>query len=143
VKNPSPYIRTQLFTLLSGAVLYESLTIPVFEGDGNAIPYKIVIEDEEYSSWRTKVSANFNGTQRIEVIHQGQYNVKKHADAIRSLVLDLIEPNLTTSGIPNSEDWQVTNLIATPKQMINDLAEDGSYIIRAPIELEFFITQRN
>ena len=122
-------------------MLYENSFVPVGESALEAKPYKILIESEDYNARKTKASQNWQGSQRLEVIYEGPDNVKKHVDAIRSLVMDLIEPTLYTKGLPDSETWQITNLICTPKQILDDLAADGNYIKRAPLLIEFMIIE--
>lgn len=143
MKNPAPYIRTQVFALLSGSVLYETITVPVYEGGSETKQlYKIIIGDMTPANRWTKTSVDYVYDLVIEVIYEGPENIRKPIDEIAEQVMEKFRPGLYTQGIPDSADWQITGLNVNAPRYINDLSETGDYIKRALVNVNFLITQR-
>lgn len=142
MKNPAPAIRSQLYALLNEAVPYEGSFVPVFEGGGEAKPYKILIAEIAPFARRTKASQAYTYDVTVEVIYEGPDNVRRHIDAISEKVMELVTPTLYTTGFTDTELWQYTNVNVNAPRYIDDLSADYNYIKRALLVINFLIIQR-
>ena len=143
MKNPAPYIRTQLFSLLNASVTYENLPVPVYEsGSEGSEAYKILIAEMTPVKRRTKASEDYTYDVAVEVVYEGYDNVRKHIDAIAEQVMELIQPSLHSYGLQDNDDWQFTGLNINAPVYLDDVSADNKYIKRARLVLNFLITQR-
>jgi hypothetical protein len=142
VKNPAPAIRSQLYALLNEAVPYEGSLVPVFEGGGEAKPYKIIIAEMSPFPRLTKASQSHTYDVIVEVVYEGPDNVRRHIDAIAEQVMDKVKPNLYTTGFIDTELWQYTGVNVNAPRYLDDLSADYNYIKRALVTINFLIVQR-
>jgi hypothetical protein len=129
MKNPAPYLRRTLFSLLDGNVSYESAVVPVYEGEGEVVARQIIIGDYSDADRSNKQNFGANGSQIIEVVCEQPTGIKKHADAIGELVMNLIKPT-TTSNLLSNTDFSIL-IKGKPSQ--NHIIEDsgsGTKIVR-------------
>jgi hypothetical protein len=112
--NAAPYIRKAFYALLNNAIVYEGVTIPVYEGRigdlvaGTAGSYKIEIAEQNSNEAHNKSSFNGEWTQVIEVITETTGSpVRKHADAIAGLITPLVTPTPKASGLTIAPPLQI------------------------------------
>ena len=142
MKNPAPYIRTALVTLLNGTITHDGSPVPCYSGEGELVPYQIIIGDETWSRENDKASFMQDFTQPIEVVSMQATNTKAHVNEIMGSIVLLMTPTPTTKGIADSADFQVLNLEADNPQHISEVAQDGTFINRLIINYRFFINQK-
>lgn len=137
--NPAPEIRKGLYSLLDGAVTYNSVEVPVYEGEGvySGIEYQILIGDMSYTEAGTKHTHGGRVNQLIEIVTEVKgSSTTKHADAIAADVLDLVFPTPRTFGVTISgfKPCRVSKNLRL-------LKEQGTKatIVRRIIELNFLL----
>lgn len=139
MKNPAPYIRQQLYSLLSG-ITYNGATVPVYEEeDGEGVPYKIFLAEQSISSRDTKNSFNHSFEQVIEVVGEG---AKKHVDTIGAEVMDRLKPTVYAGGVEDSADFQITVNKRASQNYITEQNGAGVTIRRLILRYTFFITEK-
>lgn len=142
MKNPAPYIRTALVTLLNGTITHDGSPVPCYSGEGELVPFQIIIGDESWSRQNDKSSFMQDFTQPIEVVSMGMVNTKTDVSEIMGSVMLLMTPTPTTKGIPDSADFQVLNLEADNPVHITEVADDGKFVNRLILNYRFFINQK-
>jgi hypothetical protein len=145
MKNPAPYLRRTLFSLLDGNVTYNdgegfNGTVEVVEsGSGTTgLKYQIFIGDYSDSDRSNKHTFGANASQLVEVVAEQNDENKKYVDAIGELVNDLILPTTQTKNL-NGSDFQV--IVNRPS--INHIIEnsgDGTKIVRLLLRYNLFIS---
>jgi hypothetical protein len=145
MKNPAPYLRRTIFSLLDGNVTYNdgkgfNGTVEVVEsGSGSAnARYQIFIADYSDADRSNKQNFGANASQLIEVVAEQHDSVKKHVDAIGELVNDLILPTTQTKNL-NGSDFQI--IVNRPS--INHIIESsgsGQQIVRLLLRYNLFIS---
>lgn len=144
MKNPAPYLRKTLFTLLSGNVTYDdgkgfNQAVDVVEsGSGTeGVRYQIFLGDYSDADRSNKHTFAANATQVIEVVAEQNDSVKKYVDEIGELVNDLILPTTHAKNL-NGSDFQV--IVNRPS--INHIVEDsgdGTKIVRLLLRYSLLI----
>lgn len=144
MKNPAPYLRKTLFSLLDGNVSYDdgkgfNQAVSVYEGgSGDDERYQIFIGEYSDADRSNKNTFGANATQVIEITGNQVDSAKKHVDAIGDIVMNLIHPT-TQSDLLNGTDFSVT-VVGRPS--INHLPEDsgsGSKIVRLLLRYNLLI----
>ena len=128
MKNPAPYLRKTLLTLLNGNVSYESEVIPVFEGEGEVLPRQIIIGEYSDADRSNSHEWGANASQVIEVICEQDTAIRKHVDAIGELVSNIIHPAPTSNALNGSDFHIIVN-----RTSINHITEEsgsGTKIVR-------------
>lgn len=134
MKNPAPYLRETIGTLLDGNVTYNddedfNGVVPVVASEGAESKYQIFIGSYSDSDDSNKSGFGSNASQIVEVIGEQMTAAKQHVDAIGELVTNLIHPT-TTSNLLSGTDFSV---MVVGKPSINHLTEnsgDGTKIVR-------------
>lgn len=142
MKNPVPYIRKSLFTLLNGQVMNGTDAVPVYEGEGGKVPYQVLIKEYSDADKSNKQFFSGKASQIIEIVGEQHDASAKVVDQIAGEVMNLIKPDTRTSGIPDSVDFQVM-IIGKPS--ISNLTEDsgsGTKIIRRILRYSLIIIER-
>jgi hypothetical protein len=147
--NAAPYIRKAFFALLNNAVVYEGVTVPVYDGStgdlvqGPSGLYKIELGEQTGQEANNKHAFNGEWTQNIEVITELKGSpLRKHCDAIAGLIMALVHPATpTTHGLainPSLQIWRVK------LRTISHVDEEGdtSYVNRTILTYSFNITQK-
>lgn len=98
MKFPAPYVRKQLKVLLNGNVTYNSVVIPVYEGEAPKLDTPFIIIGG-YSHTRTlnKHCLAYEADQAIEIITVKDDPSSKSGDAITELLMNLIPSNISTT----------------------------------------------
>lgn len=145
MKNPAPYLRQTLFSLLSGNVTYNdgkgfNGAVDVVEsGSGTeGTTYQIFIGDYSDSSVGNKDIDEANSSQLIEVVAEQPDSVKKYVDAIGELVDNVIRPTVKSKTL-NGTDFNV--IVNRPS--INHIVEDsgdGTKIVRLLLRYNLLIS---
>lgn len=130
--NPSPYIREQIIALLNGTINYDSVNVPCYEGQGEVVPYQILIGETTARKAGTKNSRAWQVEQVIEVVSEQQTNLRKHVDAIGSEVMELF-------SIPDSATWQIGSIVEPSINYLDDQSGEGTYINRLLLRYNFLI----
>lgn len=139
MKNPAPYIRQQLYSLLTG-IEYNDSTIPVCEEeDGEDVPYQIFLAEQSLTSRDTKNSFNHAFEQVIEVVGEG---AKKDVDAIGTTVMDRIRPTVHTKGVIDNSDFQIVNIRKISQNYLTEQTGAGKTIRRLILRFELLITEK-
>lgn len=139
MRNPSPYIREQLHSLLNETIVYNGKSVPAFEGQGEGVDYQVLIGETSARKQGTKNSRAWQMEQVIEVVSEQETNLRKHVDAIGEEVMQKMNPTMLTAGIADSAVWQVGTI---PEPSINYLDEpsgDGKFINRLILRYNFLI----
>lgn len=145
--NPAPAIRIAFMSLLNGQISYDGVTVPVYEGNsgelvqGSKAGYKIEIGEQSFFERNTKHSFTGDWKQTIEVITEmSGSGVRKHADAISSLITQLVTPTPNSTGLA-CDPFQ---FIAPKLRNITHLSEPGqsTYIVRTILTFSFIINQK-
>src|SRR6478735_811968 len=97
MKNPAPYLRRTLFSLLDGNVTYETAVVPVYEGEGEVLPRQIIIGDYSDGDRSNKHGFEVNASQLVEFFCKKITGIKKHVDAMGEILENLIHQ--TTKSI--------------------------------------------
>jgi hypothetical protein len=138
MKNPAPYLRKTLFTLLYGNVTYDSSLVPVVEsGSGDLVPYQIFIGEYSDADRSNSHEWGADATQVLEVVAEQGTPVKKHVDAIGELVTNLIMPTPLSAKL-NSDDFHIN----VTRPSINHIIEnsgDGTFIVRLILRYNLLI----
>lgn len=143
MKNPAPYLRKAIFSLLSGHVSYLEAQVPVVEGEGNEVRFEIFIAETSISDQSDKHSFTGRGSQLIEIVERGTGKlVHKHVDAIGELVMNLIQPAPRQTGITTTE-FQIMSLAKESQNYLDERSGSGSYITRLLLRYSFLINQIN
>lgn len=141
MKNPAPYLRRTLFTLLNGNISYNSATIPVYENDeDHDDALQIVIGEYSDADMSNKENFQARGSQVVEVVSFQTTGAKKTVDAVGELVMDEIHPT-TKSSVLSGTDFQVL-IQGKPSQ--NYLIEDdgsGQKIVRLIMRFNLLINE--
>jgi hypothetical protein len=139
MRNPAPYLRKTLFTLLDGNVTYDGATVPVVEsGSGDLVPYQIFIGEYSDGDRSNKHGFEADASQVVEVVGEQGTAVKKHVDEIGDLVMNIIHPT-TQSNLLSSTDF---NVCVQGRPSINHVIEnsgDGTYIVRLILRYNLLI----
>lgn len=146
--NPAPYIRQAFYNLLKDAISYDGVTLPVYEGyDGSLIQgskagYKIIIAAQSDVQKNTKETFSGQWIQNIEVVTEMQGTaVRKHADAIASLIMQLTTPTPRTHALSMDSQLQVVYVKVRTVQSLTERG-DTSLLVRAIIPFTLFIVQK-
>ena len=98
--NPATEIRKGLYSLLNGAVTYNAVTVPVYEGEGTVTPYQILIGADSYTDRKTKHSLFGRVTIPIEVVtEEAGTSAAKAVDTILNSVFALLLPNVNGTSL--------------------------------------------
>jgi hypothetical protein len=138
MKNPAPYLRRTLFSLLDGNVTYETAVVPVYEGEGEVLPRQIIIGDYSDGDRSNKHGFEVNASQLVEVICEQSTGIKKHVDAIGEIVANLIHPT-TQSNLLSGTDF---NVCVQGRPSIHHLIENsgsGTKIVRLLLRYNLLI----
>jgi len=142
MKNPAPYVRKALYTLLDGAVTYEGDPVPVYEGEGEHGPtYQIVIAEQTTADKDTKHNFGHTFTQLIEVQAEQATWVRKHVDAIGNSVTDLIRPTPRTTWVVIDPLFQVLSMRLQSINYLHDESGSGKKIQRLLLRYSFTIIE--
>lgn len=142
MKNPAPYVRNVLVTLLNNQITYGGQQVPCYEGEGETIPYQILIREQSIGAPKDKHTMSGRFEQVIEVISEQQTNLRKHVDAIGEQVMDLIKPTALSQGFYGNTDFQVCTIKKISQNYLDEPSGDGSYINRLIIRLQFLIIEK-
>jgi hypothetical protein len=137
MKNPAPYIRENLVTLLDSVITYDGVLIPAYEGQGEVTKYQILLREQTMSEQNDRHSFNDQFEQLIEVISEQETSLHKHIDAIGAEVM-----NILASGIPGSADFQLINARRVSQSYIDEESGEGTYINRLLLRYNFLIVQK-
>lgn len=141
--NPVPYIRKAFYDLLNGAITYDSVTVPVSEGEGVAAKYQIIIAETTCLDAGTKHSFAFDCTQLIEVISElTNSSATKHVDIIGGEVANLVQPAPQEKGI-EEDQFQFIGLRLGDQRYVREKGANSSRIIRLLLRYQFIINQIN
>lgn len=122
MKNPAPYLRAKIGSLLTGSVTYNAAVVPVYGNDEDHDDLlQIVIGDYADGDDSNKTHFQSTGTQVIEVISIQPTAAKKTVDAVGELVMNIIHPT-TRSETMSGTDFQV---MVQGRPSINHLVEHG------------------
>jgi hypothetical protein len=142
MKNPAPFIRESLVTLLDGAITYEGETVHCYEGEGEeGERYQILLAEQNINGRDDKSSSNNEVSQLIEVISQQSTDLNKHVDAIGAEVMELMQPSVITKGMADSADFQVMNLHGPFQTYRKEHNADG-FVNRLLLRYTFLIVQK-
>jgi len=140
---PAPAIRRAFYGLLdNGAVQYNSNPVEVSEGEGEILPYQIIIEELQFLEDDTKHSFSGRVTQPVEVVTRNTGRFRSDiVDEIVNSVLALIIPNPGVSAL-NVTGFQVgkVNINIIP---LKEESASKEKINRRIIEFNFFINQNS
>lgn len=142
MKNPAIHIKKKLFSLLNGAITYNSQPVHVEEGNGKAgKPYQVLIR--EYSDADAKNFTNFRytGSQVIEVVNERQDEASKDADAIAGMVMNLLQPTVTDVETLSGDEFQVF-IVGTPSKNILREQPGTGTIVRRILRYNLHIVER-
>ncbi len=142
MKNPSPYIRSQLVTLLNGVINYDSQSVPCYEGEGEDVKYQIFLAEQNVAEKDTKHSFNSEFEQVIEVTSEQHTNLRKHVDIIGGEVMNLLKPTPTTKGVLSNTDFQITHLRKVSQNYLTENSGEGKYINRLILRYQIKITEK-
>lgn len=136
MKNPAPYLRKTIFTLLSGNITYNDgkgfngVVDVVESGSGTVgVRYQIFIGEYSDSDRSNKQTFGANASQLIEVVAEQNDSVKKYVDEIGELVMNLIKPT-TTSNLLSGTDFTILVKGKPSQNHIIEDSGDGSKIVR-------------
>ncbi len=136
--NPAPEIRKGLKNLLTSAITYNSVVVPVREDEGGQLSeYQIFIGGMTYNDEGTKHTFDGRVNQIIEVVTEVKGTAtSKHADAIAATVLGLLFPTPRTTGLTIS-GFKPCRI----SKNLRILKEPGtnSTVVRRIIELNFLL----
>lgn len=98
MKFPAPYVRRQLATLLSGNVVYNTVPIPIYEGEALSLanPF-ILIGSYSHTREQNKHCLSYDAVQAIEVITVKDDGTSKIGDAITELLLNAMPSDISTT----------------------------------------------
>lgn len=121
MKNPAPYLRRTLFTLLNVNVSYNAANVPVYENDeDHDDALQIVIGDYSDADRSNAHEFGANATQVIEIVSWQDTGAKKTVDAIGELVNNIIMPTPQSATL-NGADFHI--IVNRPS--INHIIEDS------------------
>lgn len=141
MKNPAPYIREALVTLLSG-VTYAGNEVPVYEGETEDVPYFIELADQSISEQDTKHSFNSLFEQVIEVVSEDRNNTRKHVDLIGGQVMNLLKPTAVSQGLTGSADFQVGTVKRISQNYLVENSGAAKFINRLILRYQFLIIEK-
>lgn len=142
MKNPAPFIRTTLVTLLNGVITYEGVQVPCYEGEGELTPFQIILAEQTGIDEDDRHSFNTELEQLIEIVSRQSTNLRKHVDAIGGEVMNLIRPTPTTKGLADGADFQVRHIKVGRPNYITEQEDDGTYINRMLLRITFSLTEK-
>lgn len=141
--NPATEIRKGLYSLLNGAVTYNAVTVPVYEGEGTVTPYQILIGADSYTDRKTKHSLFGRVTIPIEVVtEEAGTSASKAVDTILNSVFALLLPNVNGTSL-TATGFQITSVRKNIRPVIRENSGKGTIIVRRIAELNFLINQIN
>jgi hypothetical protein len=142
MKNPAPYIRTALVTLLNETITYDGVDVPCYSGEGeDSDRFQIFLNEPTWNARNDKSSFTKRFTQPIEVVSKQETNMNTHVDAIAGEIMELLNPTPTAKVIPDSADFQVFSVEADNPNYISEPNGEGQYLNRIIINYNFFINQ--
>lgn len=142
MKNPAAYIREKLVALLHETITYASTPVPCYEGEGEVIPYQILLAGQVKTNRHNRHAFNWRCEQRIEVISEQTTNLHKHVDAIAASVLVILKPTPRLSAFTGNVDFRVINVDLEFRDYIDEPSGEGTMINRLPLVLTFLLGQR-
>lgn len=142
MKNPAPFIRESLVTLLNGTITYNAVPVPCYEGEGEKTPYQINLVELSRSGRDFRDAFHGQYEQVIEIVSMQATNMNKHVDAIGGEVMQLIKPTPKTTGIPSGSDFVVGAVKVISTNYLDEEADDGQHINRLILRISFLITEK-
>lgn len=140
MKNPAPYLRRTLFTLLNGNVSYNAANVPVYENDeDHDDALQIVIGEYADADNSNKENFQARGSQVIEIVSFQSTGAKKTVDAVGELVMDLILPTTRAKNLDGDDFSVIVN-----RPSLNHLTEDagnGLKIVRLILRFNLLINE--
>lgn len=134
MKNPSPFVRRTLITLLDGVITYNGSPVPCLEGSADVLPYFIEVSTTTATRAGNRDNKAWKVDQVIEVISEQTYNMRKHVDAIGEEVMQLME------GMTGDSTWQIGTIKEPSINYLDEQNGDSTYINRLLLRYNFLIT---
>jgi hypothetical protein len=144
--NPAPEIRKGLYALLNGNVSYDSVVVPVYEGEGvydGSVRYQVLVKDDNYTDRKTKSSLFGRVSVNMEIVtEETGTSSSKAADAILNEVFELLLPNVNGTAL-SATGFQITSVRKNIRPIIREYSGQGINIVRRLVEINFLINQIN
>jgi hypothetical protein len=144
--NPAPEIRKGLYALLNGNVSYDSVVVPVYEGEGvydGSVRYQVLVKDDNYTDRKTKSSLFGRVSVNMEIVtEETGTSSSKAADAILNEVFELLLPNVNGTAL-SATGFQITSVRKNIRPIIREYSGQGKNIVRRLVEINFLINQIN
>jgi hypothetical protein len=143
MKNPAPYIRKALFSLLDGTVSYNSAVIPVYEGEGELVQNQIIIGNYSHRDTSNKNNFSYQATQSLEIITIKEgLNPSKDSDLIAEVVMNIIKPTTRITENLTSSEFQVFIIGGPDMDPIREESVEGQKVVRRLLRYNLLITER-
>lgn len=142
MKNPAPYLRTKIGTLISGNVTYNSVEVPIYGNDeDHDDELQIVIGTFTEADTSTKARFSSVGYQEIEIVSWQMTGAKSIVDGIGEQVMNIIHPTVT-SELLTGTDFQII-IRGKPTANYPPMeSQDGSKIVRLIQRYHLFINEK-
>jgi hypothetical protein len=143
MKNPAPYIRKAVYSILNGTVSYNSEVIPVYEGEGEVLSNQIIIGSYSHRDNSNKHVFSYQSTQTIEIITIKEgLNPSKDSDAIAEIVMNLIKPSTRIAENLSSADFQVMIIGGPDMDAIREESANNQKVMRRLLRFNLLVTER-
>lgn len=142
MKNPAPYLRQTINTLLKNAITYDGAAVPVYESEGSASD-KVQIIIGEYSDADNSNKKTYGATARqvIQIVSQQPKTTRKIVDLVGEQVDDILMPTQTAEEL-SGDVWQVIMNGKSNVTYLDEVSGSGSKISRLILTYNLLIIKR-
>lgn len=140
MKNPAPYIRRQLFSLLNGNVSFDSANVPVYEGSGALVNFYVIIGGYSDTDVSDKTSRKMDAVQDIEIVTIKNDSSSRASDEIAETVMNLIHPTIDSDlwTVPEFQIWVVGGPSMLP---IREDSISGQNVVRRVLRYNLLMVE--
>jgi hypothetical protein len=143
MKNPAPYLKRALATLLTGNVVYNTENIPYFEREGQLVPNQVIFMNDSYDgSESDKHNFRYRSSFWLDVVTIKNDPSSKLADQIAEIVMNLVKPDTRSGETLTGTDFQIMILGGPSLDPLREDSLSGEKVFRRLIKFNALLIER-
>lgn len=140
MKNPAPYIRRTLFSLMDGSISFDGNDVPVYEGQGPIAEFYVIIGGYSDTDVSDKHTRKMDAVQDIEIVTIKNDSSSKASDEIAETVMNLIHPTIS-SDLWSVAEFQIWVQGGPSMLPIREDSMSGKNVVRRVLRYNLLIEE--